>query len=76
VSRDALERPESVRAETGIGALEIVACEVDVLPTEPCEVGEKFVRHRVATASDNAEGAAERDGVPHHNCCCYPRQGR
>ena len=71
MSRNAPERPESVRTESGISAPEIVACEVDVLPTKRCEVGEQFVRHRNATASDNVEGAAEIDGVPQHNCRCY-----
>jgi hypothetical protein len=42
----------------GGGAPEVVACEFDVLPAERCEVGEKFIRHRVATAAYNVEGAA------------------
>jgi hypothetical protein len=42
----------------GVGASEVVACGDDVLPAERCEVGEKFIRHQVATVAHNVEGAA------------------
>jgi hypothetical protein len=43
--------PEPVRAKVGVGAPEVVACEVDVLPAERGEMGEQFVRHQVTTQS-------------------------
>ena len=66
-----LKRPESVRAEAGIGAPEIVAGQVDVLPAERREMGEQFVRHQVPTATNSVEGTAEIDGVPQHDGRCH-----
>ena len=37
------------------------------LPSERGEMGKQFIRHHVATAANNVEGAAEIDGVPQHD---------
>jgi hypothetical protein len=45
-----------------------------VLPPERGEMGEQFIRHHLATAAHNVEGAAEVDGVPQHDGRRYKGQ--
>src|SRR3954469_19508771 len=58
------QRPEPVRAKVGVGAPEVIAGEVDVLPAERREVSEQRIRHRLATTIQGVQRAAEIDGVP------------
>jgi hypothetical protein len=74
VGGDTPERPESVLGETVIGAPEIVASQVDVLPAERGEVGEQFIWHHVATVANNVDGTPEIDCVPQHDGRRYQGQ--
>src|SRR5215210_1904018 len=58
------QRPEPVRAKVGVGAPEVIAGEVDVLPAERREVGEQGIWHRLAAAAQGILRATEIDGVP------------
>ena len=58
------QRPEPVWAKVGVGAPEVIAREVDMLPAERREVDEQRIRHRVATAMQGVQCAAEINGVP------------
>ena len=62
--RRTAERPEPVRADAGVGAPEIVAGEVDVLPAERGEMGQQRVGYHLAAAAQDVECAAEIDAVP------------
>src|SRR4051812_8069521 len=58
------QRPEPVWAKVGVGAPEVIAREVDMLPAERREVDEQRIRHRVATAMQGVQCAPEITGVP------------
>src|SRR3954453_12263065 len=58
------QRPEPVQAKVGVGAPEVIAGEVDVLPAERREVSEQRIWHRLATTMQGVQRAVEIDGVP------------
>src|SRR3954468_18319162 len=56
------QRPEPVWAKVGVGAPEVIAREVDMLPAERREVDEQRIRRRVATATRGVQRPDQIDG--------------